>query len=53
MSRLLLSRRAARVGDRHNLSVQAIRDRDADRAWAAMREHLERFAADMRIHPVG
>jgi len=48
-----VSGRAPRVIDRHNLIVQAIRAGDADRAWAAMREHLERFAADMRIHPVG
>ncbi len=48
-----VSGRAPRVVDRHNLIVQAIRAGDADRAWAAMREHLERFAADMRIHPVG
>jgi len=37
----------------HDAIVAAIAAGDADAAWTAMRAHLERFAADMRISPVG
>jgi len=45
--------RMARVVAGHDAIVAAIAAGDADAAWTAMRAHLERFAADMRISPVG
>jgi hypothetical protein len=41
-----------RVVDLHNRIVEAIRAANGG-AWAAMRAHLEKFAAAMRIEPVG
>jgi GntR family transcriptional repressor for pyruvate dehydrogenase complex len=45
--------RGAQVVAAHNSIVAAIRSDDADGAWTAMRTHLEKFAADMRIRPIG
>jgi len=45
--------RAPQVVAAHNRVVDAIRAHRADDAWTAMRNHLEKYAADMRIRPVG
>ena len=45
--------RLALVVAGHNAIVAAVGAGDADAAWSAMRAHLGRFAADMRISPVG
>jgi GntR family transcriptional repressor for pyruvate dehydrogenase complex len=44
--------RAVQVVTAHNHIVDAVAARDPDAAWEAMRAHLDRFAADMRVHPV-
>jgi DNA-binding FadR family transcriptional regulator len=51
-SSILAPARAVRVVDLHNRIVEAIRAANGG-AWAAMRAHLEKFAAAMRIEPVG
>ena len=45
--------RAGLVIDAHDAIVEAIGSKNADAAWTAMRNHLERFAADMHVQPVG
>jgi len=45
--------RAIRVVAAHNTIVDAIRARDSAAAWQAMRAHLQRFASDMQVRPVG
>lgn len=45
--------RASQVVAVHYSIIEAIRTGNGDSAWAAMRGHLEKFAADMHIEPVG